>query len=106
MGTSLHHTLHHVKHDSHQCESSDMCCTDLFSALVRLPVHSLTSRGHSHGHSHSFCSILKDRVKYSVRYSVVGIMAPLMTGLHSQTWIFNTLKYQLILVNLYIKYTN
>lgn len=37
----------------------DMSCTDLFSALVRLPVHSLTSRGHSHGHSHSFCSILK-----------------------------------------------
>lgn len=35
-----------------------MLCTDLFSALVRLPVHSLTSRGHSHGHSHSFCSIL------------------------------------------------
>lgn len=31
----------------------------LFSALVRLPVHSFTSRGHSHGHSHSFCSILR-----------------------------------------------
>lgn len=35
-------------------------CTNVFSALVRFPVHSLTSRGHSHGHSHSFCSILKN----------------------------------------------
>ena len=35
----------------------------LFSALVRLPVHSLTSRGHSQGHSHSFCSILKSKRK-------------------------------------------
>lgn len=36
-------------------------CTHLFSALVRLPVHSLTSRGHSQGHSHSFCSILNSK---------------------------------------------
>ena len=28
---------------------------------MRLPVHSLTSRGHSHGHSHSFCSILRKK---------------------------------------------
>lgn len=38
-----------------------------FSALVRLPVHSLTSRGHSQGHSHSFCSILKSKNKVTMQ---------------------------------------
>lgn len=33
----------------------------LLSALVRFPVHSFTSSGHSQGHSHSFCSILQGR---------------------------------------------
>lgn len=46
-----------------------MFCTDLFSALVRLPVHSLTSRGHSHGHSHSFCSILKNQKSHTVSHT-------------------------------------
>lgn len=48
-------------HSAVECDCVWMCMswrTDLFSALVRLPVHSSTSRGHSHGHSHSFCSIL------------------------------------------------
>lgn len=37
----------------------DIWVVYLFSALVRFPVHSFTSKGHSHGHSHSFCSILR-----------------------------------------------
>lgn len=43
------------------CRIAFIYITDfyLFSALVRFPVHSFTSRGHSHGHSHSFCSILR-----------------------------------------------
>lgn len=57
-------------------------CTDLFSALVRLPVHSLTSRGHSHGHSHSFCSILKHTVNCPVRNTVV-VVEPRVPALHS-----------------------
>lgn len=45
----------------------------LFSALVRLPVHSLTSRGHSQGHSHSFCSILQEG-KWKKWYSILEIL--------------------------------
>lgn len=44
-----------------------ICIFYRFSALVRLPVHSLTSRGHSQGHSHSFCSILKGSKKITMQ---------------------------------------
>lgn len=44
-----------------------ICVFYRFSALVRLPVHSLTSRGHSQGHSHSFCSILKGKRKITMQ---------------------------------------
>lgn len=53
-----------MKNSSEGRRGKCMCfrqCTHLFSALVRLPVHSLTSRGHSQGHSHSFCSILNSK---------------------------------------------
>lgn len=46
----------------------------LFSALVRLPVHSFTSRGHSQGHSHSFCSILR---KMGIHWK--GLFAGILT---------------------------
>lgn len=48
----------------------------LLSALVKFPVHSFTSSGHSQGHSHSFCSILQGRKHGENPSDTTGILTP------------------------------
>lgn len=77
---SRKHEFPSLKVDScHSTVNTDVVQTGthLFSALVRLPVHSLTSRGHSHGHSHSFCSILRKRKTEQV---ILKVFAQTVSG--------------------------
>lgn len=63
----LYMCVYDIYIDRYKTRIYAICAFYRFSALVRLPVHSLTSRGHSQGHSHSFCSILKGKRKITMQ---------------------------------------